>query len=95
MIVALFLAVPYWKARYLDRPASKGGATMLEIINLRKTFNPGTVNEKTALDGVFPHPERRRLRQRDRRKRRGQIHAAQRRRGHLLVDSGTIFHRRE
>ena len=25
---------------------------MLEIINLRKTFNPGTVNEKTALDGV-------------------------------------------
>ena len=26
MIVALFLAVPYWKARYLDRPASKGGA---------------------------------------------------------------------
>ena len=25
-IVALFLAVPYWKARYLDRPASKGGA---------------------------------------------------------------------
>ena len=26
MIVALFLAVPYWKARYLDRPVSKGGA---------------------------------------------------------------------
>ena len=26
MIVALFLAVPYWKARYLDRPAGKGGA---------------------------------------------------------------------
>ena len=25
---------------------------MLEIINLHKTFNPGTVNEKTALDGV-------------------------------------------
>ncbi|MBS1332242.1 MAG: ABC transporter ATP-binding protein [Christensenellaceae bacterium] len=25
---------------------------MLEIINLRKTFNPGTVNEKTALYGV-------------------------------------------
>ena len=25
---------------------------MLEIINLRKTFNPGTVNEKAALDGV-------------------------------------------
>ena len=25
---------------------------MLEIIKLCKTFNPGTVNEKTALDGV-------------------------------------------
>ena len=25
---------------------------MLEIIDLHKTFNPGTVNEKTALDGV-------------------------------------------
>ena len=25
---------------------------MLEIINLHKTFNPGTVNKKTALDGV-------------------------------------------
>ena len=24
-IVALFLAVPYWKARYLDRPVRKGG----------------------------------------------------------------------
>ena len=52
MIVALFLAVPYWKARYLDRPAAREARTMLEIINLRKTFNPGTVNEKTALDGV-------------------------------------------
>lgn len=25
VIVALFLAVPYWKARYLDRPLRKGG----------------------------------------------------------------------
>ncbi len=25
---------------------------MLEIIDLHKTFNPGTVNEKTALDGI-------------------------------------------
>ena len=24
MVVALFLAVPYWKARYLDRPAKQG-----------------------------------------------------------------------
>ena len=25
---------------------------MLEIIDLKKTFNPGTVNEKVALDGM-------------------------------------------
>ena len=25
---------------------------MLEVKNIRKTFNPGTVNEKTALRGV-------------------------------------------
>ena len=26
--------------------------TMLEIQDLHKTFNPGTINEKVALDGV-------------------------------------------
>ena len=25
---------------------------MLDMKNIRKTFNPGTVNEKTALNGV-------------------------------------------
>ncbi|MCR5527248.1 MAG: ABC transporter ATP-binding protein [Lachnospiraceae bacterium] len=25
---------------------------MLELVNIHKTFNPGTINEKTALDGV-------------------------------------------
>ena len=25
---------------------------MLELINIHKTFNPGTINEKTALDGI-------------------------------------------
>ncbi len=25
---------------------------MLELKNVRKTFNPGTVNEKTALNGM-------------------------------------------
>ena len=25
---------------------------MLEIKNIKKTFNPGTVNEKVALDGL-------------------------------------------
>ena len=39
LIVAVFLAVPYWKK-------------MLKVSNIYKTFNPGTVNEKTALNGV-------------------------------------------
>ena len=28
---------------------------MLELKDIRKTFNPGTVNEKVALDGVSLH----------------------------------------
>ena len=28
---------------------------MLELNNLHKTFNPGTVNEKVALNGVSLH----------------------------------------
>ena len=28
---------------------------MLKITNLHKTFNPGTINEKTALDGLNLH----------------------------------------
>ena len=31
---------------------------MLDLVNLHKTFNPGTVNEKTALDGVNLHLEK-------------------------------------
>ena len=28
---------------------------MLKITNLKKTFNPGTINEKIALDGLNRH----------------------------------------
>jgi putative ABC transport system ATP-binding protein len=28
---------------------------MIDVVNVRKTFNPGTVNEKTALNGVSLH----------------------------------------
>ena len=28
---------------------------MLEVNNIEKTFNPGTINEKKALDGVSLH----------------------------------------
>ena len=28
---------------------------MLDIINVQKTFNPGTVNEKKALNGINLH----------------------------------------
>jgi putative ABC transport system ATP-binding protein len=30
---------------------------MLDIINIHKTFNPGTVNQKVALNGVTLHLE--------------------------------------
>ena len=55
-VVAVFLAVPYWKGRYFAKPAPKRqtrrAQTMLEIQNVSKTFNAGTVNEKTALNGL-------------------------------------------
>lgn len=51
LIVAIFLAVPYWKGRYARKPAvKKEDAPMLEIKNVTKVFNPGTINEKLALD---------------------------------------------
>ncbi len=47
-VVAVFLAVPYWKSKYFAKPAKKAkeDAKMLEIQNVSKTFNAGTVNEK-------------------------------------------------
>ena len=53
-VVAIFLAVPYWKSRYFAKPTAKKkeGTKMLEIQNVSKTFNAGTVNEKTALNGL-------------------------------------------
>ena len=51
-VVAVFLAVPYWKADTSQslRPKrqTRRAQTMLEIQNVSKTFNAGTVNEKTA-----------------------------------------------
>ena len=63
IIVAIFLAVPYLKGKSKasfkkagKRSAAalnaKEGKLMLEIRNVHKTFNPGTINEKHALNGV-------------------------------------------
>ena len=63
IIVAIFLAVPYLKGKSKasfkkagKRSAAalnaKEGKKMLEIRNVHKTFNPGTINEKHALNGV-------------------------------------------
>ena len=60
LIVAVFLALPYWKSKYfrakVKRPppgaGKTGGIRMLEIKEIWKTFNAGTVNEKQALRGV-------------------------------------------
>lgn len=53
-VVAIFLAVPYWKGKYFSKPVKKAkeDAKMLEIQNVSKTFNAGTVNQKTALNGL-------------------------------------------
>ena len=54
LVVALFLAVPYLEeqATFPAKPKSvKGGCrAMLEIDNIVKTFNAGTVNEKTRAE---------------------------------------------
>ncbi len=54
-VVAVFLAVPYWKGKYFSKPVKKHRRRMqkmLEIQNVSKTFNAGTVNQKTALNGL-------------------------------------------
>ncbi len=54
-VVAVFLAVPYWKGKYFSKPRQERQRRvqkMLEIQNVSKTFNAGTVNEKTALNGL-------------------------------------------
>ncbi len=64
LVVAVFLAIPVWQERYFSGVGKKSGAgscfpvhrqrkeaaAMLEIRNVTKVFNPGTVNEKLALD---------------------------------------------
>ena len=58
LVVAIFLAVPYWKNRYFRSkpkavPAGKRRVSpMLELNGLYKVFNAGTVNEKRAIDGL-------------------------------------------
>ena len=56
LVVAVFLAVPYWKSKYFrgaKNPLQKRRLPlMLELKGLYKTFNPGTVNEKRAIDGL-------------------------------------------
>lgn len=61
LIVAAFLAIPYWKGNTPTSRCPPGapmpeqkqeGIRMLEIKEIWKTFNAGTVNEKQALRGV-------------------------------------------
>ena len=69
---------------------------MLELKNISKTFNAGTVNQKVALNGAESDHERGRFRHRHRRQRRGQEHHAQRHRrsvsgGHRAKSSSTAW----
>ena len=53
LVVAVFLTIPYWKGKYFTKvPVKREARTMLEIKNVYKTFNAGTVNEKVALKGL-------------------------------------------
>ena len=63
---------------------------MLELSNIWKTFNAGTINEKQALRGVSLTPPRRGLCHRHRRQRRRQVHHAQRRGRRLVRGCGSI-----
>lgn len=48
-VVAVFLGIPYIKGRYQEthiKTAKRRLSDMLEIKNVHKTFNPGTINEK-------------------------------------------------
>ena len=53
VVVAVFLAIPTWKSRYFSKFVAKEEDNgMLEIREISKTFNRGTVNEKKALRGL-------------------------------------------
>lgn len=52
LVVALFLAIPYLKGKYFNKPAKKEVLPVLSISGITKTFNAGTINEKTALNGL-------------------------------------------
>ena len=67
---------------------------MLEIKNIYKTFNAGTVNEKTALNGLTLHLDDGDFCHGHRRQRRGKIHHAQRRGRCLPGGRGQHHHRR-
>ena len=47
LIVAVFLAIPYWKSHIHTK---KEAASMLELKGICKTFNPNTINAKVALN---------------------------------------------
>ena len=59
VIVALAIAAPALKARQISAAAAPAPRrevpAMLDLKNISKTFNPGTVNEKVALENVNLH----------------------------------------
>ncbi len=98
IIVAVAISMPaiqgnfaFEKRRNAARQAPEGGAVRwrcCELRDLHKTFNPGTVNEKMALNGVSLHDGKRRFRHHRRLQRRGQIHPVQRHRRRLYCGLG-------
>ena len=53
LVVAAFLGVPYVKKQFgPEAPCAKEGSVMLEMRHVTKIFNPGTVDEKIALNDL-------------------------------------------
>ena len=50
LIVAVFLAIPYWKGHIFKASQEGRFRPMLELKDICKTFNPNTINAKVALN---------------------------------------------
>ena len=84
LIVAVFLAIPYWKGKAFHAQGTEGRRA--PCLNSRTSARPSTpapVNAKVGAQRPEPDARRRRFRHRHRRQRRGQVHHAQRHRGRV------------
>ena len=90
LIVAVFLAIPYWKGKAFHGKAQKGGAHHALAQEHLQYLQPRHHQRQNGAQRPEPDARRRRLRHRHRRQWRGQVHDAQRHRGR--VSGGLRLH---